>query len=46
MQTGLRAIGWGLQRLAFALGILVFGVFFAYAIWVTAIVAGQALSGQ
>jgi hypothetical protein len=32
--------------MAVALGILAFGVFFLYAIWVTLIVAGQAISGQ
>jgi hypothetical protein len=46
MQAGLRAISWGLQRLAIALALLVVGVVFAYVIWVTLIVAGQALSGQ
>jgi hypothetical protein len=46
MQTGLHAISWGLQRLAITLGLLVVGVIFAYVIWVTLIIAGQALSGQ
>lgn len=46
MQTGLRAVGWGLQRLALVLGILAFGICFLYVLWVTLIVAGQALSGQ
>lgn len=46
MQTGLRAISWGLQRVVVALGILAVCVVMGYVIWVTAIVAGMALSGQ
>jgi len=42
MQNGLHALGWGLQRLGIALGILVFVPLFAYAILVAVIVAGQA----
>ncbi len=46
MQTGLHAVGWGLQRLAIVLAILAVTVVFAYVMWVTVIIAGQALSGQ
>ena len=42
MQSGLHAIGWGLQRIGITLGILVFGAVFAYVIWVFVLVVGQA----
>lgn len=44
MHTGLHAVGWGLQRLAIALGIVVLAAILAYISWVFIIVAGQALS--
>ena len=42
MNTGLHAIGWGLQRLAIALGVTVFVILFALTILVTVLVVGQA----
>ncbi len=45
MQTGLHAIGWGLPRLAIAVAVTVFAIFFAYTTWVFVIVAVQALNG-
>jgi hypothetical protein len=45
MQTGLHAIGWGLQRMGITLAVLVFGAVFAYAMWVIVIVVGQAAAG-
>jgi hypothetical protein len=42
MQTGLHAIGWGLQRTGLVRGILVLGAVFAYLTWVIVIVVGQA----
>jgi hypothetical protein len=42
MQTGLHAVGWGLQRMGIALGILVLGALVAYTTWVFVIVVGQA----
>ena len=42
MQTGLHAVGWGLQRLGFAVAILLFVPLFAYAIVVAVVVVGQA----
>jgi hypothetical protein len=44
MQTGLHAIGWGLQRLAIAVGAAALLIFFAYVVLVTVIVVGQAAS--
>jgi hypothetical protein len=44
MQTGLHAIGWGLQRLGIVLGVIVFGTLLAYAILVTIIVVGQGVA--
>ncbi len=38
MQTGLHAVGWGLQRLIFVLGVTVFAAVFAYIILVFAII--------
>jgi hypothetical protein len=45
MQTGLHAIGWGMQRLAIALGGLAFAAIVAYVTWVFVIVAVQAVAG-
>jgi hypothetical protein len=42
MQSGLHAVGWGLQRLGLALGLLIFLPIFLYAILVMAIVVFQA----
>jgi hypothetical protein len=42
MQTGLHAVGWGMQRLGFAVAILLFLPLFAYAIVVAVVVVGQA----
>jgi hypothetical protein len=42
MQTGLHAVGWGLQRLGLAVAILLFVPLFAYAIVVAVVVVGQA----
>jgi len=42
MQTGLHAIGWGLQRLAVVLGALVLAAGLSYVTWVFVIVAIQA----
>jgi hypothetical protein len=42
MNTGLHAIGWGLQRLAIALAVTVFAIVFALTILVTVLVVGQA----
>jgi hypothetical protein len=42
MQTGLHAMGWGLQRLAVAAVALAFLAVFAYAILVFVLVAIQA----
>lgn len=42
MQSGLHAIGWGLQRLGFALAIILFVPLFAYAIVIAVVVTGQA----
>jgi hypothetical protein len=44
MKTGLHAVGWGLQRMGFTLGILVFGALLAYATWVAVIVVGHAIA--
>ena len=44
MQTGLHAIGWGLQRFAIVLGVVVFVPLLAYAILVTVIVVGQGVA--
>jgi hypothetical protein len=41
MQTGLHAIGWGLPRLAIALGLTAFAALLAYAILVLVIVVIQ-----
>jgi hypothetical protein len=42
MHTGLHAIGWGLQRLGFALALILFVPLFAYAIVVAVVVVSQA----
>jgi hypothetical protein len=42
MQTGLHAVGWGLQRFAVAIGLAAFVAVFAYAILVFVMVAIQA----
>jgi hypothetical protein len=42
MQTGIHAIGWGLQRFVIAVALAAFGVLLAYAVLTTIIVAGQA----
>jgi hypothetical protein len=42
MNTGLHAIGWGLQRLAIALAATVFVIVFALTMLVTVLVVGQA----
>jgi hypothetical protein len=44
MQTGLHAIGWGLPRLAIAVGATVFAAVIAYTTLVFAIVAIQAFT--
>ena len=44
MRVGLQALGWGLQRLAIALGIAVLAAVLAYIAWVFVIVAVQAVS--
>jgi hypothetical protein len=44
MRTGLHAVGWGLQRLALALGIAALGIMLAYSALVLVLVAGQAIS--
>jgi hypothetical protein len=44
VQTGLHAIGWGLQRMGVTLGILVFGAAFALVMWVVVIIVGQAIA--
>ncbi len=38
MQTGLRAVGWGLERLIIVLGVTVFAAVFAYVLFVFAII--------
>ena len=42
MQTGLHALGWGLQRLGLLLGLIVFVPLLLYAVVVAVIVVGQA----
>lgn len=42
MQTGLHAIGWGLQRVAIVLGLLVLAAVLSYVTLVFVIVASQA----
>jgi hypothetical protein len=44
MRAGLHAIGWGLPRLALALGVTVFAVLLAYCVLVFVIVAVQAFA--
>jgi hypothetical protein len=44
MHTGLHAIGWGLPRLAIALGAAVFAALIAYTTLVFVIVAIQAVN--
>jgi hypothetical protein len=44
MHTGLHALGWGLPRLAIALGAAVFAVIIAYSFLVFVIVALQAVA--
>jgi hypothetical protein len=44
MQTGLHAVGWGLQRMGVALGLLVVGAGFALVMWVLVIIVGQAIA--
>jgi hypothetical protein len=44
MHAGLHAIGWGLPRLAIALGATVFATVIAYSILVFVIVAVQAVA--
>jgi hypothetical protein len=44
MQTGLHALGWGLQRFAIAVGAVALLIFFAYVTLVIVIVVGQAAS--
>ena len=44
MLTGLHAIGWGLARLAIALGFTVMAIVVAYSILVFGIVAVQAFN--
>lgn len=46
VHAGLHALGWGLQRFAVGLVVVALLVVFAYAALVTAIVVGQAFSGQ
>ena len=41
MQTGLHAIGWGLQRLGIVLGITAFAAILAYSVLIFVIVVGQ-----
>lgn len=45
MQTGLHAVGWGLQRLAIVLGVTVVAALLAYAILVFVMVTVQAVAG-
>jgi hypothetical protein len=42
MNTGLHALGWGLQRLGLAVAIILFVPLFAYAIVVAVVVVSQA----
>jgi hypothetical protein len=44
MQPGLRAIGWGVQRLAIALAATVFAAVLAYSVVVFVMVAVQAVT--
>lgn len=44
MHTGLHAIGWGLPRLAIALGVTVFAALMAYATLVFIIVVVQTVT--
>ncbi|MGZ6617074.1 MAG: hypothetical protein ACXVFQ_21950 [Solirubrobacteraceae bacterium] len=44
MHAGLQAIGWGLPRLALALGVIVLAVLLAYCVLVFAIVVVQAVA--
>ncbi len=44
MNTGLHAIGWGLQRLGIALAVTAMAALLAYVTLVTVIVVGQAAS--
>jgi hypothetical protein len=44
MHAGLHAIGWGFQRFAIALGMVVVAAVFAYITWVFVILAVQAVS--
>ena len=44
MRTGLHAVGWGLQRLALALGVAAVTIVLAYSALVFVLVAGQAIS--
>jgi hypothetical protein len=48
MNTGLHAVGWGLQRLTLVLAAAAFAVLLAYAAWIFVIVAllGVASFGQ
>jgi hypothetical protein len=45
MQTGLHAIGWGLQRLGIVLGLIVLAAGLSYVTLVFVIVAIQAVAG-
>lgn len=45
MNTGLHAVGWGLQRLTIALLATAFGAILAYALLVFVIVVIQAVAG-
>lgn len=44
MQTAIHNLGWVLQRLGIAVGVILFVSLLAYAILVVAIVVGQAAS--
>ena len=44
MQAALHALGWSLQRLAIALGVVVFVPLFALTVLVVVIVVGQAIA--
>jgi hypothetical protein len=44
MNTGLHAVGWGLQRIVLGLGAAAFAVLLAYAMWIFVIVALQGVA--
>jgi hypothetical protein len=44
VNTGLHAVGWGLQRMAFGLAAAAFAVLLAYATWIFVIVALQGIA--